>query len=194
MSKDNFESKCRRKCFWESNLLTGNLLKNVLGWIFPIVFLLKMTSWACFVGSGLKLIFHWKSELFISFRLVFRLLAVLSGPLTVENRYVSSANNLSLHWWSSGNSLMYIWNKSGPNIELWGTPAMILTEDELWSLRITLCFLFFQKSVKRLNKFPEVALRLCLWIIPSCYTLSKAFEMSRNTSHNYHQSWKIFHE
>ena len=34
---------------------------------------------------------------FISFRSLFRLLAVLPGILTVENRDVSSANNLGLH-------------------------------------------------------------------------------------------------
>ena len=160
MSKDNFGSKCRPKCFWESALLTGMLLKNVLGWIFLVAFLLKMTSWACFVGSGLKLIFHWKAHLFISFRLLLRLLAVLSGTLTVESRNVSSANNLGLHWRLLDKSLMYIRNKSGSNIDSWGTPALILAQDEFWPLRITLCFLFLKKSVKRFNKFPEIQLRL----------------------------------
>ena len=84
---------------------------------FGINFLLKMVSRACFVGSELKLIFHWKAQLFISFRLLLRLLAVLSGSLTVGNRNVSSANNLRLHWRLSDKSLMYIRNKSGPNIE-----------------------------------------------------------------------------
>ena len=31
MSKDNFGSKCRPKCFGESALLTAILLKNILG-------------------------------------------------------------------------------------------------------------------------------------------------------------------
>ena len=52
MSKDSFESKCRPRWFSESTLLTGILLKNILGWILLVVFVLKMTSWACFVGSG----------------------------------------------------------------------------------------------------------------------------------------------
>ena len=151
-SKDNFESKCRSKCFWELALLTGILLKNILGWMFLVVILLKMTSWACFVGSWLKLIFHWKAHSFISFRSLFRLLAVLSGTLTVENRVLSSANNLGLLWRLSDKSLMYMRNKSGPNIEPWGIPALTLAQVELWPLRITLCFLFFKKSVKRLNK------------------------------------------
>ena len=32
------------------------------------------------------------------------------------------------------------------------------TIDELWPSRITLCFLFLKKSVKRQNKFPEIPL------------------------------------
>ena len=103
MSKDNFESKCSPKCFWESTLLTGILLKNILGWIF-----------------------------------------------LVENRDASSANNLGLHWRLSDKSLMYIRNKSGPNIKPWGTPALILAQDELWPLRITLCFLFLRSLLKGL--------------------------------------------
>ena len=125
MSKYNFESKYRPKCFWESALRTGMLLKNILGWIFLVVFLLKMTSWACFVGSGLKFIFHWKAHLFISCRSLLRLLAIFPGTLTVENRDVLSVNNLGLHWRLSDKSLMYIRNKSGLKL--------ILQEHQRWS-------------------------------------------------------------
>ena len=98
-------------------------------------------------------------------RSLFKLLAVLSGTLTVDIRDVSSANNLGLHWRLSDKSLMYFRNKSGTNIELWGTKSLILAQDELWPSRTTLCFLFLKKSVKRFNKFPEIPLRLRLWII-----------------------------
>ena len=58
ISKNNFESsKYRPRCFWEPALLIGILLENILGWIILVVFLLKMTFWACFFGSGLKLVF-----------------------------------------------------------------------------------------------------------------------------------------
>ena len=127
MSKDNFEFKCRPKCFWELALLSGILFKNIRGWIFLVGFLLKVTSCACFVGSGLKHIFHWKAHLFIFSGLLFRLLAVLLGTLVVENRDVSSAaKKLGLQWRLSDKSLMYIRNKSRPNIEPWGTPALLL--------------------------------------------------------------------
>ena len=57
---------------------------------------------------------------------------------------------------------MHIRNKRGPNIEPWVTSALILAQDELWPLRISLCFLFLMKSVKRFNKFRGVPLRLSL--------------------------------
>ena len=124
MSKDNFEFKCRSKCFWESALLTGIILKSILGWIFLVVPLLKVTSWACYVGPRLKLIFQWKAYLFFSFSSLFGLLlAVLSDTLTAKNRDVSSANNLGLHRRLLDKSLMYIRNKRGPDIEPWETPA-----------------------------------------------------------------------
>ena len=50
-------------------------------------------------------------HLFIFFRLLFRLLAVLSGTLTVESRNVLSANNLGLHLRSSDKLLVYIKKK-----------------------------------------------------------------------------------
>ena len=53
-------------------------------------------------------------------------------------------------------------NKSRPNAEPWGTSALMLAQDELWPLRITLSLLFLKKSVQRLNKFPQILLRLSL--------------------------------
>ena len=44
---------------------------------------------------------------------------------------------------------MYIRNKSAPNVEPSGTPALILVQDELFSLRIARCFLFLKKAVKK---------------------------------------------
>ena len=55
---------------------------------------------------------------------------------------------------------MYITNKSGRNIKPWETPGLILAQDKLWPFRVNICFLFLKMSVKRLNKFPEIQLRL----------------------------------
>ena len=63
---------------------------------------------------------------FLSFSLLFSLLAAPSDILTVENRDVSSANNLGLR--IIVKSLLHIRNKIGPNIEPWATPALIFIQ------------------------------------------------------------------
>ena len=91
MSKDSFESKCRPKCFWESVLLTG---------MFSMNFLSSLSAKNDFLNllCRVRIEAHFPLEgSFISFRSLFRLLAVLTATLTVENRDVSSANNLGLH-------------------------------------------------------------------------------------------------
>ena len=47
-------------------------------------------------------------------------------------------------------------------IKPWGTSALILVQDELWSFRITLCILFRKKCVKRLDEIRETPLSLSL--------------------------------
>ena len=44
---------------------------------------------------------------------------------------MSSAKNLGLRSRLSDKLLMYIRKKGGPNIEPWGTPEFILTQEEL---------------------------------------------------------------
>ena len=78
--KVNFESKNHSKCFWIGQRLTGlslthfspvshfytpwkrQELKVFDGWGTAFNFLPKITFWAALVGSGLKLIFHWKAH------------------------------------------------------------------------------------------------------------------------------------
>ena len=66
-------------------------------------------------------------------------------------------------------------------MEPWGTPALTFFTVENCSLRITRCFLSFKKSRKRFSKFPDMPFWVSLKMIPSCQTLSNAFEISRNT-------------
>ena len=48
---------------------------------------------------------------------------------------------------------MYIKNKTGFNIEPWGTPALILAQGERWLLKITLCYRFLRSLSKGLINF-----------------------------------------
>ena len=114
----------------------------------------KITSWACFLGSGWKLIFHWKAQLFILFKSSFKLFADKSLSNITEKRVASSTNSLGCETRFSDKSFIYIQKSSGPRIEPRGTPASTLTHVEFWPFRTSLCFLSFRKSVKVFSKLP----------------------------------------
>ena len=61
----NCSSSIILRCFWDGNCETLMLLKNDNGWFIFFDFRLKMTSWACLLGFGLKFIFHRKTQLLI---------------------------------------------------------------------------------------------------------------------------------
>ena len=107
----------------------------------------KITSWACLLGSGLKLIFHWNAQLLILLKSLFKWLAEILTFCTMEKRDVSSTKSLSVVDRSSDRSLMQIKNNSGPSMEPWGTPASIVTQGEAYPFKTTLCFLKLRKLV-----------------------------------------------
>ena len=78
MPNVKLESNLSLEYFWNSTRKKGTLLKTILGWLTLVVFLLKITSCTCFEVSELKLIFHRKAHLLISFKWLLRLLAVVS--------------------------------------------------------------------------------------------------------------------
>ena len=87
--------------------------------------------------------------------------------------------------------------KRSQNRFLWNTwsdsfPRRVLT------IYTTFCFQYFKKSFKRYNRFPDITLRLNVRISPLCQTLSKPFDMSKNTpltswllSENWYILWVI---
>ena len=77
---------------------------------------LKMTSWACFVGSGLKLIFHCRAHSFILERSLFNRL-VETIIWTTENSDVSSTKSFTSEFKASGKSLLQIKNVKGQRID-----------------------------------------------------------------------------
>ena len=64
-SNVNLLSIVNPKCFCDDAWETLLLLKRKEGWQTFFSFLEKITSWACLLRSGLKLIFHWKVQCFI---------------------------------------------------------------------------------------------------------------------------------
>ena len=85
---------------------------------FFIFFLDKITSYAGFLGSGLKSIFHWYAHWEITLRSRFKYLADSLGSWTIEKRDVSSADNLAIELSPSGRSLIYIGNNRWTPVEL----------------------------------------------------------------------------
>ena len=80
-------------------------------------FLEKITSWACLLESGLKLIFHWEAHYFILERSLLSSKVVITESWITEKREVSSAKSLVLEDKPSAKSLIYIKNNNGPRME-----------------------------------------------------------------------------
>ena len=91
----NLESSMMPRCFWYIDWVTFVLLNTKGGWGSFFVLRLKMTSWACLVGSGLKFDFHWKAQLCIISKSLLRTFAEFWLSWITENKDVSSANNLA---------------------------------------------------------------------------------------------------
>ena len=105
--KLRFESKTTTKCFWWEHLvillllnLTGGCDKsyetNLRG---------KITSCACFLGSGLNSIFYWLAQWFIFCKSVLSSVTHLSRSRTFEKN-VSSAKILHIEVIPSGRSFI----------------------------------------------------------------------------------------
>ena len=154
---------------------------------------MKITSWACLVGSELNLIFHWKPQLFIFIKSLFKSFTVEFVLWTTENREVSSANNLGFEVKPSGKSLIQIRKNNRPRVDPWRTPASILVQDECCWFKTTLCFLWYKKWVitfKRLHDIPfcfNLKLYQMPWIYQERRILSRG---SRHVIDKYRQ-WYI---
>ena len=125
-----------------------------------------MISWACFVGSELKLIFFCRALLFILERSIFSRLAESVLLWTTENSDASSANSFAFEF-----------------------KQLTLGERPLWHLAMTnvdrltqlYCFLLLNKSFIKVISSPDIPFCCNLKSKPSCQTLSNALDISRKT-------------
>ena len=142
----------------------------------------KIASWACLLGSGLKLIFHWNAQLLIFLKSLIKWLTEVLTLCTMKKRDLSSAQRLAVVDRSSDSSLMSIKNNSGPSMEPWGTPALMLAQGEAWPFKTTHCFLKLRKSVIILKFLSDIPFCFNLNIRPLCQTLSNTLYISNNTA------------
>ena len=92
--------------FWEEDDLTKLWLKSNSGSLILLIFLLKITSWACLLGSGLKFSFYRKAQSLLILKSLLKSVVVELISWTTEKREVSSANNFGFEVKSSGKSLI----------------------------------------------------------------------------------------
>ena len=104
--KSDLVSNIIPRCFWFDDDLTKFSLKYNGGWSILLIFQLKITSWACFLGSELNLIFHWKAQSLLFIKSLVRSFAVEFIFWTRENREVSSAINFGFEVKPSNKSLI----------------------------------------------------------------------------------------
>ena len=93
-SKDNRVSRMIPRYFWDVVCIALWLLNTSVGCDIALDFRLKITSCACFLGSGLKLIFHWNAHLFIFAKSLFSSRAEVLLPWITEKKDVSSAKSI----------------------------------------------------------------------------------------------------
>ena len=104
--KSDLVSNIIPRWFWVGDDLTKFSLKYNGGWSILLIFLLKITSWACFLGSGLNLIFHWKAQSLIFIKSLFRSLSLYFEQRKTEKCHPQivldlRSNHQISHWYKS---------------------------------------------------------------------------------------------
>ena len=140
LSNNNVSSRMIPQCSWEEVLLTWLILNIKGGCGVFFNFCLKITSYACLLMSGLKLIFHCNAQSWTLSRSSFNSFTEASTLKTAENNEVSSAKSFAPDEKSSVKSLIYIENRGGIKIDPWGTPALISAHEKIDHLKLPFVF------------------------------------------------------
>ena len=142
-------------------------------WVGSIFYLRpKITSWACLLGSGLKIIFYWKAQSLTSSS---HHLTLLQKCLHVEQLIHHQQKGFPLEVKLSDKSFIQFNNNNAPRTYPCGTPSWILARDKFWPLSTIFCFL--KKSENIWKSSPEISFCFNLEIRPLCQVL----DMSKKT-------------
>ena len=95
-----------------------------------------------FVLDALKVTFHFKAQLDIFCKSLFKISAVSAGSDPDTNRDVSSAKIKISLTISVVISFIYNKNNKGPSLDPCGTPAFTSKISDFWPSTTTTCFLF----------------------------------------------------
>ena len=103
------------------------------------IFRLNITSWACLLAFGLKIIFHWKAHSLILFKFSLSSRTDRLILWITENKDIPLANNLTLDGRLLDKWIIWIRNNNELNIDTCGFPALTLVQVDTGPLRIILC-------------------------------------------------------
>ena len=108
------------------------------------------------------------------FKPLFSSLANTLMSNVIKKRDLLLANSVTFDDKSSNKSLVQVKNKSGPRNQFCAVRCC--------SLSTTICFILLRKSVKTVNKFPNISYFLCSKINLSYHTSSKALDITKKIS------------
>ena len=149
-------------------------------WSSFLVFLLNITTWACLVKSGLKINFHWKSQLHITLRTLRKVAALDGMSLTTEKRDASCEKRLEYGESPFDKSLMCFKDNNSPKNEPWRAPALTFFQNKFCPFRTTRCLRQYRNSYKSFKRLPEIPFKDVHDIDnPSWHTLSKVFNITK---------------
>ena len=156
-----------------------------------LIFLLKVTSGACFLDSGSNLISHWKAQSLIFIKSLFRSFAAKFMFWITENRdrEVLYANNFGFEVEIPDKSLILIRKKDGPRIDPWKIPASTLVHDKFCPFKTT--YFFDTKIDDNIQKVTWYTILLQLVEETLVPNFINVFEISRKMPLVSKPSWVI---
>ena len=143
---DNLLSRVSPRCFWFELSLTSELSEMSGIYVVAFFFQEKIISCACLVWFGSNDIFHWYAPSCIFNRSLLTVEAEMFTHLTVLNKEVSSAKNLTSEFSPCGRSFIEMRKSIGPNTDPCGTPALIDSQPEDWPFKMTLWRLLWKNN------------------------------------------------
>ena len=126
------------------------------------------TTFVCLflLGSGLKLIFHWKAHLMIWCKSLLIYFQKYQHRGLWKIKMHQFQNNYGFDYRASIKSLIKAKKRRATKIDLWETPASIPVHEETFPFKVTLCFLYLKKSDQTLSSLLQMSFCFSLNIIP----------------------------
>ena len=142
----------------------------------------KIILFACFLGSGLNCIFHWKAHWFIFSKSVYiKFCKIYFMSRTFEKTIDQQQKFYTLILFRQADHLYESEMKEILITDPCGTPELIFLHPDVWPFKTTLRSRFWRSFLSSESNLPSTLYDFNLKMRPWCQTLSNALEMSRKT-------------